>query len=215
MWKIFTTVVLICLVTIPFNVSLAGMSSTNYKIISDAIDAGGITTSSNYSFFGSVTESEGVSASANYKSLAGFPSAQPDSSLSISVSNSTLSFGTFERGIVSSKSTAITVSTDAPGGYSLRISENKNFTSGTDDINDVSDGQVSDGGEEYGIRTSGTAGLYNSSDTPITSNWKSIASSSGTVSSQQTTVIFKAVVDTGTTPGTYSHTVTFAAVANY
>ncbi len=197
------------------HVAHAGMSSTNYKILTDALEVGGYTTSSNYGLVGGAGEWQGVVTSSNYNVNAGFPAILADPSLSISVANGALSFGTLEKNVVASKSTTVTVTTDAPGGYSLRISENKNFTSGADDINDVSDGLVSDGSEEYGIRTSGTAGLYNSSDTSISTSWKNIASASSAVTSQATTVSFKVSVDNNTTPGSYSHTVTFAAVTNF
>lgn len=193
----------------------AGMTSTNYRIISDDLAPGALSSSTNYATLGAIGEWQGVSTSTNYSSLGGFPGSQPDTTLSISLSGTNISFGSLEKGTVSSISRTATVSTDAPGGYTLRISENSNLAAGGTDIDDVSDGSVTAGSEEYGIKTSGDSGLFNATDTAITSSWKNIASATSPVTSQATVISFKVAVNGGTEPGSYSHTVTIAAVASY
>ena len=87
--------------------------------------------------------------------------------------------------------------------------------SGANDINDVSDGTVTAGSEEYGIRTSGNAGQMNSADTAITTVAQTVASTSTIATSEQTTITYKTGVSASTESGTYSQTVTFTTTVNY
>ncbi|MEK7189596.1 MAG: hypothetical protein AAB666_01295, partial [Patescibacteria group bacterium] len=112
-------------------------------------------------------------------------------------------------------SQTLTVTTNSPTGYTATIAEDGNLRSGANDINDVSDSNVTAGAEEYGIRTSGTAGQMNNSDTAITIASQTVASTSTIATSEQTSIAYKAAVSASTESGTYSHTVTFTTTVNY
>lgn len=215
MHRIVFIIMLFLLVLVPTNFVFSAMSSTNYKVQSDDFATGGLTSSTNYGILGTAGDWQGLTSSTNYGVYGGYVYSQLTPTLSISLSSSSAALGTLSASSVANVTLTATISTDAPGGYSLGISEDHNFTSGNDTIADVSDGSVTAGSGEYGVGTSGTAGLYNASNTSITLNFKSIASSSGMVSSQAVGVIFYASMSPSTNAGSYSHTVTLAAVSNF
>lgn len=191
------------------------MSSTNYSILADSFDGGGFSSSTNYGAFGAVGEWQGFTSSTNYSVNGGFNGIWADSTLSLSLGSSSVSLGTLSSSAVSSVANIATVTTTYIGGYSLYIYESAGLASGSNVIDDVTDGTVSAGNEEYGIRTSGTSGSYNSTDTAITSTWKSIATNASAATSEQTTITFKASIASDTPGGSYSHSVSVAAVAQF
>lgn len=135
--------------------------------------------------------------------------------LTYTVSPSTITLGPMTyAGGVSSAGTIITVSTDSETGYSVSLTEDGNLRSGGNDINDVSDGEVTAGSEEYGIRASGDDALISGSADRAISGAMLLASSAGEVSSRQTTVEFRAAVDAQTPLGTYGHGITFTVTVN-
>lgn len=137
-------------------------------------------------------------------------------SLSMSVDPSTVALGQLSLAAVSSGSVVMTVTTDSSSGYAVSATEDGNLRKGVgganDDINDVVDGTVSAGSEEYGIVTSGGGGLL-AVDTAL-SGTLSVASSNSNVTAQQTTITFKAAIGSSSRAGSYSHIVTFTATAN-
>jgi len=193
----------------------ASMSSTNYSIIADSVDSGGYSSSTNYGVSGSLGEWQGLTSSTSYTLKGGFSGIWGDNSLTFSLNSTSLSLGTLSSSAVSSATTYASSTTNYSGGYALYISESAGLASGSNVIDDVSDGSVSSGSEEYGIRTSGSSGQYNSTDTSITSSWKKIAENSSAATSDSVGVIFKASISPSTPSGTYSQTVSFAAVAQF
>lgn len=193
------------------------LTSTNYTILSSDFISGILSTSTNYSVNDVIGDAQGTTAtSTNYTEYGGLiGQISGTGSLSVTLSASSVSLGQLSTETITSGSMTITVTTDAPAGYSIRMSESTGLTNGSHTLADVADGNVSAGAEEYGIRTSGTDGQYNSTDTSITSSLKTIANSSSPVSARATTVSFKAAIETGTASGSYSQTVTFATVANF
>ncbi len=137
-------------------------------------------------------------------------------SLSLSVSPNSVSLGELSLSQVKSASTVVRVTTDAATGYALTATENGNLRKGAgggvDDINDVLDGEVSVGAEEYGVTTSGGGGILNTDQ--ALSGTLTLAQSQGEVTNQETTVTFKASVGPQSRAGNYSHTVTFTLTAN-
>ncbi|MBI5023234.1 MAG: hypothetical protein HZC05_03715, partial [Candidatus Magasanikbacteria bacterium] len=198
----------------------ASMSSENYNLSVDAISVGGdLGTSTNYQVSNTVGESPGIhdtpSTSTNYIIEAGFQAAASGVVLSAALSTNSVSLGTLSTGAVSTASQTLTVTTNSPTGYTATIADDGNLRSGANDINDVSDGTVTAGSEEYGIRTSGTAGQMNNSDTAITAVAQTVASTSTIATSEQTSIAYKVGVSASTESGTYSHTVTFTTTVNY
>lgn len=137
--------------------------------------------------------------------------------LTFSFDKTWLDLGTLVPNQVSSGSHLLTIITNGEAGYVTTIQKDGNLRlgDGLGDIDDVSDGSVSRG-EEYGVRTSGSAeGWMNSQDTPITSNAQTIALSAVPVNPSVVTVTYKAVVDTLTLAGKYSQIVTYITTATF
>lgn len=157
--------------------------------------------------------SPGIISAGDYSLKAGFRAVDSGViSSSLSKSTITLSFGSAPLTTVASDSLTLTVTTDSVTGYATTITESGNLASGANDINDVSDGIVTAGSEEYGISTSGTDGQL-ALDTAI-SGTVTVASNSGSVSASATLITFEAAAAQSTKAGSYSHTVTITATAN-
>ncbi|MCB9798817.1 hypothetical protein H6758_03775 [Candidatus Nomurabacteria bacterium] len=137
--------------------------------------------------------------------------------LRLSLSSTTLDFGTLSTGSITTSTLVVTVSTDSETGYSLMLKEDGNLRSGVHDINDVADGSVTAGQEEYGVSVTSTdrAGTLPAGDRPIIAAGTTIAQSSGQVTDRQTTLTFRAAIDANVRGGlTYSHQVTLRATVN-
>lgn len=212
--KLFLTAVLF-FIFLPGTITSQTLTSENYTIESSVLSGGGVSsTSANYILTETLSEPFATSTqSSNYQALGGFWYAS-QGRLSASVSSATINLGDFSRNSVSTASQTFTVTSTVVTGYSIQMTEDGNLRSGGNDVDDVSDGAVSAGSEEYGISTSGTDGQYNATDTAITDAYKTISTRSSTADGVQTTVTYKASVSAGTEEGTYSHSVTFYVTAN-
>src|SRR3972149_2896783 len=130
-------------------------SSTNFKLEGEFGIFGGAKTSTNYR----LTDTgggfaPGFSDSTNYRACSGFQcvgSLVP--SITFTLSATTINLGTLTTGAVNNASHTATVTTNL-GGYSLTVVEDGNLRDSPDDVNDVSDGAVTAGAEEYGLATS-------------------------------------------------------------
>lgn len=216
----FCLCVAVSLVVFPLNAGSASMTSENYQLQLDSVDVGGdLATSTNYKVSGSLGEAPGVhetqSTSTNYIIEAGFQAAASGVALSATLSTNAMSLGSLTTADTNEASQTLTITTNSPTGYSATITEDGNLRFGDNDINDVSDGEVTASSEEYGFRTSGVAGQFNSADTAITSVAKTIATTSTIAINEQTAITYKASITHGIPVGTYSHIVTITTTANY
>ena len=211
---------LVFLVTIAFCLLFAvpvqtEMSSTDFLIFADVIDVVdvGPVTSSDFTLYSTLGEAPATSTLVGSLEMrAGFQ-AMERGGLGFVLSTTTISLGTLSTSAVANDSLTLTVTTDSATGYSVTITEDGDLRDGAGNtINDVSDGAVSAGSEEYGIQTSGPAGQL-AGDTAIDGS-VTVANTSGAATLQDTTVQFNAAIDSNTTAGTYSHQVTFTVVVN-
>lgn len=146
-------------------------------------------------------------------------SANVDPSITFTLNDATVTLNTLSVGSVNTDTTSFAVNTNAVGGYSVTAVEDGNLRTASADINDVADGVVTAGSEEYGMSTSKSGQVFaqtsGNAATSITGTPKQCASASGPVSSDTTTLTLHASV-AGTTPaGIYAHTVTLMATANF
>lgn len=198
--------------------TLAAMTGGDFEISEDtfSMSDGSETSGGDYTLESASGEAAaGLSETGDYQLYAGLmPSDTATTSLSYSLdaNNISLSFGSSPLTTVASSSLLLTVSTGSTSGYSANVTENTNLTDGTNDIDDVTDGEVTAGSEEYGISTTGTDGQL-SSDTAIDGT-VIIASASTSVSGRETRIYFEAAVSQSSLAGSYSHTVTFTVTAN-
>jgi len=119
----------------------------------------------------------------------------------------------------------VTVTTNAPDGYILYVSDDGDLRKGSDTINNVGDGQVNANNEEYGLATSDSGqqitqdadcpnSPYNASG--ITTGTQTAASSSVAVPSGETsTLCYAAAVSSSTINGYYSHIVTYVVTGRF
>jgi len=193
------------------------MTSTNYRLLGDSIGSvGGRGTSTNYLLDGTGGEetTPGEGSSTNYKLLAGFQSLAEHPTFSFSLSESSLNLGTLNIGSVSTVSYTATTSTNAAYGFTTYIYEDGDLRSGAITIDDVADGSVTAGSEEYGIVTSGTYAQIGA-DTAITSSSLAVASHTKWINGAATTITHRAAMGPSTISGTYSHTVTYMSIGNF
>ena len=216
----FILLIFILILNFPAAIKSVDMTSENYKVFVDTVSVGGSEpVSETYRVFSTEGEAGGISptqsTSTNYVVSAGFQAMANTIYVSATLSVSSISLGNLSATTVASGSETITVSTNSPTGYASTIVEDGNLRSGAADINDVADGSVTAGSEEYGVITSGVAGQMNGVDTAITGVAQNVAASSTPVLSEQTTLAYKAAISSATAYGYYSHQVTFTTTANY
>jgi len=193
----------------------AVMTSTNYIILEDNFTTAeqGISTSTSFTLFDSLGDfPPGTLSGFSYTLYGGFYFPEEDSILSLDVSTTTIDLGTLSESSVSTASTDAAVIATMDTGYTLSLTEDGDLRSGANNIDDVSDGTVSAGAEEYGIQTSGVDGLL-AADTAVDGT-VNIATNSDAVVSLVTQVDFSASIDGSTAAGSYAHQVTFTLTAN-
>jgi len=136
-------------------------------------------------------------------------------SISFAISKDSLDLATVGPSQVESDNHTITTTTNAESGYVTTVIEDGNLRKGADDINDVADGEVSAGHEEYGIRTSGADGQMNSNDTAILDTVQDVAKNIEPISDSIVTVTYKAGISPSTLAGQYQHAVTYICTATF
>lgn len=184
------------------------MSSTNYTIFADNIDAGGVlSTSGTLALEDTVGESPvDTVSSTTYQVLGGYQY-MDWGVITLDINSSAVNLGDLTSASVSSSSVVLSVSTSATGGYVLSVGN----VSGSV-LTSVADGSVTAGQEEYGIGLEGADRAF-VNDQGVTAGLQ-LAVSTTPVSSALTTVIFKASIGASTASGARSQTVIFSASSN-
>lgn len=236
LWTLFSLI----LFTSNMETVFAEATSTSYRVTSGTVGCGGGTsTSTSYTLYDSLCEVGGpgpssyspFATSTTYVLGSGFQTMQEQPHISVSYSTTTITFGTLSTGAVASSAVTVTVTTNAPNGYVSSLVANNALrqTSATSNtIDNVSDGGVTAGSEEYGFRTSGTNGQYNATDTCVpytgadsdspacTTTAKTFASSSTWASADATILTFKAAISTTTAAGSdYAQTITIITTGTF
>lgn len=127
-------------------------------------------------------------------------------------------FGTLETTSVSTSIIGMNVSADVDSGYSVQVFDDGDLRDGTNAINDVVDGTVTAGSEEYGGRSSDTTlsgSTFDTADTAFLVTAQDVADVSDAVFESRNFVTLKAS-KTGSTPnGSYAHQLSFVVSGNY
>jgi len=129
----------------------------------------------------------------------------------------TIYLGELTSGEVSTGVAMTEITTNAPNGYEIYVTENHGLQlgEGPQTIDDVADGAVTAGSEEYGIETTGD-NAQGSGDWAITESNQTAASSTDRASEQRIGVIYKASIDPAKTAGgVYTHLTRYYALANF
>lgn len=213
--SIVTLAIIFCLTWIrPLNT--LSMEGGGYQIIADSFSFTSVdqVTGSDYAVFSTGGEVAATSTTgANVVLRGGFQAAN-QGILRLTLSSDSIALGALSETAVANADLTATVSTDSQTGYTLSLAEDGNLRDGSgNDINDVADGEVAAGQEEYGIRTSGADGLL-AIDQNLNTGGRNVAASAGIVTNRATTISFRASRGNGTPAGNYSHRVTFTLTVN-
>jgi hypothetical protein len=193
----------------------AEMTGATFDIISDSFSFTSVDEISGETFevFSTGGELGATSTEGASFVLRGGFQAQDQSILGYDINVASLNLGELSQDSVSTANMTVTVSTGSDTGYTLSVTEDGDLRSdGGDTINDVTDGTVTAGQEEYGMRTSGPDGLL-STDRGISGNLD-VASSNARGTSRVTTISFSASQGTVSRPGAYRHILTFTVTVN-
>lgn len=190
------------------------MTGGSFEIYADSFSIvdGQATTGGNFKLFSSSEGFQTASSTDGTFELRGGFQAQEKGILSYSSNSSSISLGLLNTTTVATESVELVISTDSETGYSISITEDGNLRDGANDIDDVSDGSVTAGSEEYGIVTIGGDGLLGSA-TAINGTVP-VAAAGGQITNNITEVEFQVSIASTTASGTYSHVVTFTATVN-
>ena len=185
------------------------MTSGQYTIYADSIDTGGVySQSASYGLKDTVGEiGVGIKTGGTYEMRGGFQYME-QSSLSMSVDNTSIDLGTLSTSNVSQATANVTINTDSESGYTLAVAS----VTGSS-LTPVTDGAVTAGVEEYGITTAGPDRLI-ANDVAIT-NGLFLASSSTPVTNSQTALVFKASIGGSSQAGDYNQNVVLTASTNF
>ncbi len=108
------------------------------------------------------------------------------------------------------------VSTNAANGYTLQIQADGYLEAdATHHIQDVSDGTVTAGSNEYGARVYGTTATSTGSDFAVTTSYRDIQKSITTANADRVGMIYKASIDYTIAAGNYQQSVRYLLTANY
>lgn len=196
----------------------SAMTGGDYNIFADSFSTlqGEYATGGNFSLVGTGGEFFAATSTGGNLILRGGFQALERGSISLNVSDSDIALGQLSQNAVASSNLTLTVTTDSASGYSVTAVDDGNLRDANTgaDIDDVADGEVTAGSEEYGIRATDGNGQL-AADSALSGVSTVVASSNVPVSNKLTTVTFRASIDaTQTRSGSYAHTVTFSAAAN-
>lgn len=197
--------------TSPLNTAMTG---GNFEIYADAISFidSNSSTGGGFTLTGTGGELTATTTATDSITLRGGFQALERGALSFSVSRGAVNLGPLSQSAVSTAEVMLTVSTDSNTGYTATAVTDGPMRSGRNSIPPVTDGAVTSGVSEYGIRTTGSDGLL-TSDRGFNATL-TVASANGEVDVRETIVRFSASTD-GTLPeGNYSQVVTFTVTAN-
>ncbi|MBT4942315.1 MAG: hypothetical protein HON29_04720 [Candidatus Magasanikbacteria bacterium] len=190
----------------------SAMDGGDYVLYAD--DVGLITsgpgTGGSFELFSSAGDFGGQNIEGGAVMLRGGFEAMTRGTVALSLSSTTLALGELSSASVATGSIVATITSEE--GYDMSIAEDGDLRDGAKTIDDVADGAVTAGSEEYGIKATDGDGVL-SQDTAITNNLV-VASNVGYVRDKETTVTFSASIDpTQTQQGSYAHTVTLTLTA--
>ena len=149
-------------------------------------------------------------------------------SITFTISANEAGFGILTSAAINTSETDLTITTNALSGYVITVKEDGNLRDGANEISDVGDSQIDAGSEEYGLATSkasqdfpqvnpcpASGGTDPILSGPITSSEKQVASASGEVSSDATTMCYAASITSTSAATYYSHIITYIATGTY
>ncbi|XOU94134.1 MAG: beta strand repeat-containing protein [Candidatus Kerfeldbacteria bacterium] len=135
--------------------------------------------------------------------------------LGFSLSANVMNLGVINTLTVGSDNHNLTVTTNAPNGYTCSVVEDGNIRNGADDIDDVVDNTVTAGSEEYGISCTGADCQLGANDVAITGAPLTVASNAGRVTASATAMTYEAAAAAITAGAIFSHIVTYTCAGDF
>jgi len=132
-----------------------------------------------------------------------------------SLSSSSVNLGELTDSAVSTAIIGFNTSVDVDSGYTVQVFEDGDLRDGANTVDDVADGSVTAGSEEYGGISSDGDVTFGTQDEPFTSDYADVADRTENSFDERDLVTVRAAID-GTTPdGSYAHELTFIVSGNY
>ncbi|TAK04248.1 hypothetical protein EPO34_03845 [Patescibacteria group bacterium] len=134
------------------------------------------------------------------------------------LTSSTAALGTLDVAAVNTSVVAFDVTAEADAGYTVQMMDDGNLRNGGNDINDVADGTVTAGSEEYGGRSSDTTlagSTFDTADTAVTTGFQDVADRSVASFSSRDFVTLKASMTGATENLAYANVTSFVISGNY
>jgi hypothetical protein len=134
------------------------------------------------------------------------------------LSGTTVTFGSLSDSSVSTAIVSFEVSADSASGYVIQVSDDGNLRSGSNDVDDVTDGAVSEAAEEFGGRSSDTSlasSTFDTADSAMTTSRQDVVTRSAVSISDRSFVTLKTSISTSTTAGSYGNVISFIASGNF
>jgi hypothetical protein len=134
------------------------------------------------------------------------------------VTASSIALGELSTSTVTTAIITFEVTAANDNGYVVQVIEDGNLRSGGNDIDDVTDGSVTAGSEEYGARSSDTTlsnSTFDTADAGITTSFQLIASESSASFESRNFITIKAAISSSTNNASYSHIVSLVASGSF
>jgi hypothetical protein len=129
-----------------------------------------------------------------------------------------LAFDSLDTTLVKTGVIGFEVTSVNSNGYVVQVIEDGDFRTATAEIDDVSDGVISSGSEEYGAKSSDLdilSSTFDTEDTAITVNGQDVVSTTTAAYGERNFITLKAAIDSNTVTGNYAQTLTFIASGNF
>jgi len=134
------------------------------------------------------------------------------------LSSTSIAFGELSVTALKTSIIAFEVSASSDSGYVVQVFEDGNLRVGAESIDDVSDGSVTIGSEEYGARSSDntiSSSTFDTADTAITTTSTDVATESASVYESRNFLTLKAAISSSTSASDYSQTLVLIASGNF
>lgn len=134
------------------------------------------------------------------------------------LNQTSIPFGSLSSSSVKMAVVGFNVSVDSSQGYVIQVNDDGNLRTSTTDIDDVTDGSVTEASEEYGARSSDTTlanSTFDTADSAVTTTRQDIVTTSSVSMNSRNFLTFKLAISSTTAAGSYGNVISFIASGNF
>lgn len=131
---------------------------------------------------------------------------------------SDIAFDTLDESQVLTEIVGFVITAASDNGYSVQVADDGDLRNGSADVDDVADGQVTAGSEEYGGRSSDnslSSSTFDTADSALSTSFQSVVTQTDASFDDRHFLTLKAAVSSNTSNGAYGQVLTFIATGNY